>query len=323
MSESSGTLRSAVSAWLELLRIPNLPGVAGNVLVGFLLVAGSWQPGWAVALTISAALSFYVAGLIGNDLADIELDKKRKPDRPLASGRISAAAARIAMGMAFAEGLLGCGMLCGNLSSMQGTRPLQIGAGLSVAILAYNFWLKRWLVSALFMGLCRGLTVLLGAAVASLHSEPPAGTGWSVQLLAVSLTLFVAGLTLVARDEAAARPRRWVVVTGLLAQVAGLAGYLLLPRFLSGEAGAPGPWFDGSFSVLIAAIAFTVLRRGVMAAWSTNPRAIRTAVLISLVSITTLDAAVAWLATGQLVSPVMLLGLLGVSLIFREFASPT
>jgi 4-hydroxybenzoate polyprenyltransferase len=317
-----------LQAWLQLIRVPNLPGAASTVLVGYLMVAGQWQPVWAVALVVAATLLFYVAGLIGNDLADIERDRDRLPPRPVASGSIPVVAAIVVMCTAFLAALTCCcflmqGQLKGAQVESHVAEPILVGIALLIAILLYDFLLKRWLVSALAMGLCRGLALLLGASAADLHARADVEPGWGVLLAAGSLTLFVTGLTLIARDEAAAKPRRWLIALGVLAQAAGLAGYAWLPQVLAADAGQIALLIDRTHLFLIAVIGFTVLRRGVVAASTGNPTAIRGAVLISLVSLMTLDAAVALLVTGHPAFPLAILGLLGLSLLLRLFASPT
>ena len=78
-------------AWLALLRPPNLPTLPGDPLAGWCLAGGGDWPGVIAAAV--AVLLLYMAGLILNDVADIEIDRRERPDRPLPSGRVTRAAA--------------------------------------------------------------------------------------------------------------------------------------------------------------------------------------------------------------------------------------
>jgi 4-hydroxybenzoate polyprenyltransferase len=94
---------------------------------------------------------------------------------------------------------------------------LIIGIVLLAAISTYNLWTKRLPgIGAINMGLCRGLSLLLGAASAlstsSLTHLP------SVALLAaLGTTLYIATVTNVARHETSAQPptapRQWPFVS--------------------------------------------------------------------------------------------------------------
>ena len=68
-------------AFLELLRLPNVFTAIADVVMGFLLVAWTvsgpdWPPlVWAVA----ASTALYLAGMVLNDLFDLEVDRRERP----------------------------------------------------------------------------------------------------------------------------------------------------------------------------------------------------------------------------------------------------
>ncbi len=80
-------------AWLELLRPPNLFTVPGDVVAGWFLAGGSGAKAGTVAALAASSLCIYSAGLVINDLADVETDRRERPGRPIASGRVSPRAA--------------------------------------------------------------------------------------------------------------------------------------------------------------------------------------------------------------------------------------
>ena len=153
---------SKVRAWLELVRVPNLPTVPGDPLAGFALASlGQGQVEWLRALpVVGASLLFYMAGMIWNDCADVGEDSVSRPDRPLPSGRIQLrSAAGVAVGMSVA-GLA--------LAASLGCLTFVVALLLLLLVLAYDFVSRRlrWL-GILNMGACRGMSLLLGASAAT------------------------------------------------------------------------------------------------------------------------------------------------------------
>jgi len=131
--------------WLQLARVTNLPTAWADVLAGYLLLGRPEQTNhwiaWALLLAASSAL--YTAGMVLNDVADVEEDRRRRPERPIPSGRISW---RTARGVGWALLALGTGMafLAG---ALQGAwRPGLVALVLAGLVVAYDFGLKRlWL----------------------------------------------------------------------------------------------------------------------------------------------------------------------------------
>src|SRR4051794_24098067 len=83
---------SALRAWMQLLRPPNLFTVPGDPLAGYLFANHGFLSrslGWAM----TASLLLYSAGLVLNDLADEAEDRRERPSRPLPSGSVPPAGA--------------------------------------------------------------------------------------------------------------------------------------------------------------------------------------------------------------------------------------
>ncbi|MGA1400194.1 MAG: UbiA family prenyltransferase [Phycisphaerales bacterium] len=106
------SIPSRLRAWIELLRVPNLPTVASNAILGAWLgfAAQGRLPslpfaGWLdlgaaragefelrdlfIIVHVAAGLgALYLVGLVLNDLLDLSTDRRERPNRPLPSGRI-------------------------------------------------------------------------------------------------------------------------------------------------------------------------------------------------------------------------------------------
>lgn len=187
----------ALRTWLQLLRAPNLFTVPGDPLAGFLLATGG-SFDWRLGAAMLASICFYSHGLLLNDLADLDEDRRERPERPLPSG---AARAGVVWTVA---GLLAIAAL--GLCLAAGLFPFVFGLALLVCVIAYNLWTKRIAVlGAVNMGLCRGLSLLLGAAFAA-----PGPNVNQIPLLAFlaagGTTLYIAAITNVARHETQADP---------------------------------------------------------------------------------------------------------------------
>lgn len=183
--------------WLQLFRAPNLFTVPGDPLAGYLLACyGAVES--KIALPVIASLLFYASGLLLNDLADLGEDRAERPSRPLPSGAASRGTVLAVMIALAAAGLTLC--------AIAGIWPLGIGIALLLAIASYNLGSKRLpIIGAVNMGLCRGLSLLLGATVVP-HGEltiPLMQHGRLDHLVAAFLltTLFIAAVTNLARFE--------------------------------------------------------------------------------------------------------------------------
>ena len=152
-----------MKAWLQLFRVPNLVTVPGDPLAGFLIATGGRLDS-RVVCAVLASLCIYAAGLAMNDLADFAEDKRERPKRPLPSGAITRGTAWIAVVNLIIVGL--------GLCFLAGPAAVLMGFGTVLGVVLYNFLTKRIpVIGALNMGVCRGLSLLLGAA-AGLSPDP-------------------------------------------------------------------------------------------------------------------------------------------------------
>jgi len=209
-------------AWLELLRPPNLFTVPGDVLAGMWMSIplGAPQPGALTLLCAPVAVCLiYLSGLIMNDLVDEAEDARDRPNRPIPSGRISKKAA---WGVMIALSVTALVIL-----ALLRRRALVFGLFLVGCVVLYNMWAKhRAALGPCVMGMCRGFSLLTGAAVVMPkgHAElfPGLLTGFEL------LLLYIAAITLLARHETRTfNPslQAWFPVAALL------CGWTALPFF--------------------------------------------------------------------------------------------
>lgn len=312
--------------WLRLLRLPNHATVVADVTAGFLVAAGmrgaiDWPPPaawWAIA----AAVALYGAGMVLNDAYDLELDRRERPERPLPRGAISPAAAFAVGGFLLA---LGAAAACGAAAVAGSPWPAFVGAGLVAAIWAYDARLKSTPAGPVAMGTCRALAWLLGMTAAG----GPHAAQW---LLPVGMGTYVAGITLVARDEAVpadAQPGTpaadvWTIRLGAAVMLVGLAVAAGPVWSLAGsDTRLPGtPLPAGNWLLLWSIIAGSILVRVVPALVSPTPAGIQAAVGNAILSIITLDAILVLAECGERWA-LVILSLLAVAVVGRRVVPPT
>jgi 4-hydroxybenzoate polyprenyltransferase len=211
-------------AWLALARVSNTPTVVSNAVAGSVVVSAVAPAGTVAVVAVAMAL-FYTAGMILNDVADLEVDRRERPERALPSGVVSRGAALAAVAALFGGGLA--------ILAAIGAGPLLAGIGLVALIVLYDFWHKGNALSPVLMAGCRALVYVVAAlAVAgSLTAEL-----WGAAAL---LLVYVVGLTQVAKAERAGIASRWPVLAVLAPAVywakelPALEVALLLAAFLA------------------------------------------------------------------------------------------
>lgn len=209
-----------IKNWLKLFRIVNLPTVPGDVWVG---AVAFWSGMEGVEMlrvpfvwATLASCFIYLYGLVDNDIVGAETDR----GRPIPDGQISMLAARIARGFCWAAVLV-LGVTPDPFAHAR--LPVEwwyATLALFLAISIYNRTKAWWL-----MGLCRGLNVLAGGAVASAALRPNAFfhdrfVPCSIALAAVVLvwTIYIAAVTRYSEGEEldAAKKRRVGFLVGAI-----------------------------------------------------------------------------------------------------------
>jgi 4-hydroxybenzoate polyprenyltransferase len=209
-------MKGGPRVYLDLMRVSNLPTVWTNVLAA-LVLSRAFSP--APFLLLGVALSFfYTGGMCLNDLLDLDEDRRRRPDRPLPSGRVPLAGAWLLAG-----GLLGSGFCLLLPLALRPGRSAAIAAGLLLlaAIVLYDALHRRHPATILLMAACRGL-VFLTVALAGAGAIPA-----QVALAAALQSAWVLLVAAFARREKEHDRRPPVPVPSLLAATSTLDGLLM------------------------------------------------------------------------------------------------
>lgn len=293
MSHTTPTQTAPASAarlldYLRLFRAPNVFTAIADVTMGYLFVHGEFAAPWRFGGLAVASCLLYTAGMVLNDVFDIEVDRVERPGRPLPSGRIPLARAR-----AIGFGMLAAGAAAAWLVGMTSDAPLPWRAGavgtlLAAMVLGYDGKLKQTWAAPLAMGGCRFLNVLLGMSIVSKIAPPaPLATLGYTQaelITAAGIGVYVAGVTIFARGEAAVS-RRLPLLAAIGVMLVGI-GLLALGPTLA-------PRIGSSFWLLILVlVSFTILRRCLTAVARPEAKQVQTAVKVAILSLIPLNAAV-------------------------------
>lgn len=207
---------------LTSARVANLPSVVCNVWLGvglaaMLRAAPPEIEGWSPLLLVLSGLLLYLGGNLLNDWHDRHWDAQHRPERALPQGAFPPG-----FYLALAAILLGSGSLTAFAVSL--SSGLVAGLVL-ICILGYTRWHKRSGLTILLIALCRALLPLLalgGTLGAGWASHDDFIVFWCL-VSPTALMLYVAGLSLLARNESAANsentpvlPMVWLAMAGLL-----------------------------------------------------------------------------------------------------------
>jgi 4-hydroxybenzoate polyprenyltransferase len=209
-TESSSRLRT----YAQLVRLPNVFTALADIALGVVAISARRDAGipwYSFALLFLASACFYSAGMVLNDVFDVEQDRRERPFRPIPSGRITLSAAVRLGWLLLAAGLVlapVAGRLTIGPSGEWPRLPALLAGLLAIAILAYDARLKRTWAGPIGMGMCRFLNVLLAFSLA----------GWSTLGLyaAAVVGIYIVGVTWFARTEARQSSRPALIGASLI-----------------------------------------------------------------------------------------------------------
>lgn len=217
--------------YLLLVRLPNVFTTPSNILVGYLATTPPAEANGfhLAALMVSSGL-LYIAGIVLNDYFDVEVDRRERPSRPLASGSISKERAMSIALIALAA--------ANAIALAVSPASLAVSAALTAAIIAYDYRLKRSPAGPFAMGSTRFLNVILGAspalsaAVASGGRAVPVPGIWAAAIFAAtSLFVYIIAIMILSKKEAGnEKPNTSAAFSIIFAMIASiaLAGIFLL-----------------------------------------------------------------------------------------------
>lgn len=150
--------------YLLLIRLPNLFTLPSNILVGFAIASAltlTFTSFVQVLLLVTISIFLYCVGLVLNDLFDYNIDKKERPDRPLASGKISRKVAIVLVTIFSVIAL--------SLSLLVSVPTFGISLVLIALIFWYDKYLKNTQAGPFTIAAARVMNVMLGTS-ASLNA---------------------------------------------------------------------------------------------------------------------------------------------------------
>ena len=156
-------LKSKLISWLQLIRVPNLFTVPGDILIGYFVILDV-SLSYKTFLLIIISLCLYSFGIILNDICDIHIDKIERPNRPLPSEKISLKSAY------FATIILA---ICAiSIACVLSKITLFVSVLLLIVIILYNTVLKKYNnLGAFSLAICRILNIILGASAHFAYSD--------------------------------------------------------------------------------------------------------------------------------------------------------
>jgi 4-hydroxybenzoate polyprenyltransferase len=144
--------------YLILVRVPNLFTLPSNILVGFVIASSLSMTSYGqVLLLVTISILLYCVGVILNDLYDYNIDKKERPNRPLASGKITRRAA-VFLVVTFS-------ILALALSLIVSTPTFVISSILIALIFGYDKYLKNTQAGPFTIAAARVMNVMLGTSI--------------------------------------------------------------------------------------------------------------------------------------------------------------
>lgn len=277
-------------AYAQLLRIPNVFTALADICLGWLASGGLAKPDWMpFYFLLGASACLYSAGMVLNDVFDVEVDRKERPARPIPSGRISRRAA----------GWLGAALLLAGISLACGATlmgAIFFAVPLVFWIVLYDSWLKRTSFGPIGMGMCRFLNVLLGFYGDGewlLRSEPlsslQATQEWWPLHVAGVVGLYIVGVTWFARRETETS-RRFHLLAAACVMLAAVILGLLLPVWWS-PAGAPSLLLLVGWVILVGLPIAKAIRKP-------EPANVQAAIKRCLMGLVGLDAVLAFAHVG-------------------------
>ena len=128
----------------RLVRLPNAFTAMADICLGALVTGALPERLVPFIFLLMASTCLYWAGMVWNDYFDLEQDKRERPFRPLASGRVT-----VSMALVVGSLLLSLGVIFALAAT---TNSFLIACLLVAAILLYDGLLKRTWAGTIMMG---------------------------------------------------------------------------------------------------------------------------------------------------------------------------
>ncbi len=282
------------------MRLPNVFTAMADIAMGFLITHASFEPLGVFTLLLISSSCLYTAGMVLNDVYDVEIDRGERPNRPLPSGIIPYNNAwRLGWSLLAVGILFGWAATAVTFNLVPGAFATFL-AGIIVIYDRDRVAKKIGPTRPLLMGGCRALNVLLGMSAAEqwIDIQP---------YIAIGLGIYIFGITWFSRSEATTSKR--LHLTGaLLTILAGMAVLWYYPQFMPPEKLQPMLQLQPqNWTVLWAMLACIIGWRALRAILQPDPAHVQATVKTGILSIIVLDAVVVLAVHGPVASIAILL----------------
>lgn len=279
--------RSRLLMFAQLTRLPNVftafADIALASVAGASLMSEVPPVFWASAVKLALCSGcLYLAGMVWNDVFDRSEDAIARPFRPIPSGRVRVNTA-ILIGLVLVIAGLAFAIWAGSTAEHDwNATPLAVAIAITVAVLAYDSWLKHTPAGPLAMASCRFLNVMLGLSLI-----PDEAMEYTLRLqLAGVVGIYIVGVTWFARTEEGRSNPRYL---RLAATVITLS--LILAMVLKSNLDArPGTWI---FPYLLVGFGFVIGLPITKAVANPGPREVQAAIKRCVLGLIALDAVLA------------------------------
>ncbi len=185
-----------IKNYLTLVRFPNLFTLPSNVFAGYFsshthdVIETN-----TIILLILISTCLYAAGVIFNDVADRQTDRRERPNRPIPSGKITPRNA-IILGSLLV-------LISITVSYFISTATFTLVLVLIAIIFLYDFVLKNSLFGPAAMGSTRALNILLGASpnLGNFVGEEPDYVFYRICLVCISEFIYILGISALSKYE--------------------------------------------------------------------------------------------------------------------------
>jgi 4-hydroxybenzoate polyprenyltransferase len=325
-------LGDRIRNWAQLVRLPNTLTAASDVFAGYCILSGGFSIPWYqsvpfISLGAVASISFYWAGMILNDVFDVEEDRARGRRGPLVSGKISIATARLVGRLLLVLGMILPLVAVWMIRSGNALFSFFLVGFTAVVLASSILWYdSRWKssrIGPLLMGLCRSLNMLLGASLGAamleegLHVSVHAALYQALFPAVIGHGLFVIGITLAARREEFADQSRTKLMIAWGTSVLGVVFIAMCSTWHMARPLRLDAWTF--FPLLIGVLALPWLRRAASSIHDLSARTLVPAIKQAIISILFFDAAISLQFGGDMMGTLVCLMAVPTFLMSRFF----
>lgn len=267
-------MKTSILGLIRLCRPANLPTAMADILAGA-AISGlsfgvlfeeyfSFNFSLNAFLLVLASVFLYAGGVVLNDVFDLKLDLKERPERPIPRGIVSLRTAAVFGTFLLLSGII-MAFLVNHLAGI-------VAFVLALTIILYDAVSKKYeILGPLNMGVCRALNLILGM---SIYGEI---LSWK---LAIIPLIYIYAITLISRGEVHGDNKKNIIRAAIL-----YAAVIFLVFITIANTGLK--W---SALACLGFFAFLIMGSLVKAFRKNSPKNIKKAVITGVLSIIVLDA---------------------------------